>query len=331
MTNSSHVVFNNGLEMPLIGFGTWQSTPDEVKTAVHAALDAGYRHIDTAYMYQNEAAIGEVLDDWIRSGKLKREQLFLVTKLPLIGNRPEKVEHFLQLSLNSLKTDYVDLYLIHFPAGFKGANDLDLYPTDENGLSVLDLETDLPALWKAMEAQVDCGRAKSIGISNFNSQQIERICASARIPPANLQVELHAYFQQKPLRAVCAKHQITVCAYGPLGSKGRIELNAKRGMAPPPVPGVLEDPVVVEMARAHGKTPAQVLLKHLMQQQVVVIPKSVNAKRIQENFNVFDFTLSEQEIEQLNGLDKGQGHRTFLFDFFPGLPNHPEFPFNIPY
>nr|SVE75624.1 EOG090X0289 [Daphnia hispanica] len=333
------VLFSNGHRMPLIGLGTWQAPDEEVKTAVQWALETGYRHIDTAFNYQNEGAIGEVIDEWIKSGKVKREDLFVTTKLPLIGNSPDKVEKFIKLSLESLKLDYVDLYLIHFPVGFlPGKDDTDLFPRDEEGKAKIDMTTDIISLWKAMEAQVDAGRAKSIGLSNFNSEQIDRIVQSSRIKPANLQVELHAYFQQTLLRATCAKHGITVCAYGPLGSKGRIELNAKRGLPAPEIPGVLEDPVVLEIANKHSKTPAQILLRHLIQEDVVVIPKSVSKSRIQENFGVmwtlislkfdvfsnvslnfqaFDFVLSESEISLLDGLDRND--RTFDFKFLAEL------------
>lgn len=331
MTNlKTDISFWNGHRMPLVGLGTWQAPDEEVKAAVQWALEAGYRHIDTAFNYQNEGAIGEVIDEWIKSGKVKREELFITTKLPLIGNSSDKVERFIKLSLESLKLDYVDLYLIHFPVGFlPGKDDTDLFPRDEEGKAKIDMATDIIALWKAMEAQVDAGRAKSIGLSNFNSEQIERIVQASRIKPANLQVELHAYFQQKLLRAACANHDITVCAYGPLGSKGRIELNAKRGLPPPAIPGVLEDPVVLEIARKHSKTPAQILLRHLIQENVVVIPKSVTKTRIQENFGVFDFILSDSEISMLDSLDKND--RTFDFKFLTEATESPEFPFHIPF
>ncbi|XP_057372581.1 1,5-anhydro-D-fructose reductase-like [Daphnia carinata] len=319
----------NGQHIPVIGLGTWQCTADEVKEAVNAALETGYRHIDTAYLYQNEAAIGQVIHEWINSGKLKRQELFITTKLPFTGNKPEKVEHFLKLSLENLKLDYVDLYLIQFPIGFCGEDDRDLFPTDANGKLLLDFDSNTLTLWKAMESQVDAGRAKAIGLSNFNSHQIERIVQTSRIKPANLQVEMHAYFQQKRLRTYCKKHGIIVCAYGPLGSKGRIDFSARCGVPKPQVADVLDDPMVAEIANAHSKTSAQVLLRHLIQLNVVVIPKSVTQSRIRENYDVFDFVLTENEMEKLSQLDKN--NRTFIFDEFDGVPDHPEYPFVIPY
>ena len=140
------------------------------------------------------------------------------------------MEHFLKLSLDSLQLDHVDLYLIHLPVGFIGKHDKDLYPQDEEKRAILDLNTDLVALWRAMEAQVDAGRTKAIGLSNFNSQQIEKIVQNARIKPANLQIEIHAYFQQKQLRDLCRKLGISVTAYCTLGSAGRVDYYAKRGV-----------------------------------------------------------------------------------------------------
>lgn len=324
-----HVTFPNGLKMPLVGFGTSQSG-DEMQSALHCALQAGYRHIDTAALYMNEAAIGQVLAEWIQSEKVRREELFIVTKLPPIGNRPEKVERFIKQSLHNLQLDYVDLYLIHFPAGILEGQSEAMRPGQVNKGLVLDLETDLVALWRAMEAQVDQGRAKSIGLSNFNSQQIERVVKAARIKPANLQVEVHAYFQQKPLRALCARHGISVCAYAPLGSGGRFKQYLAQGRTTQGVSGLLENDVVMEIAKAHSKMPAQILLRHLVQQQVIVIPKSVTPERIQANFKVLDFSLSEREMQALDALDQEHG-RTFTMSGFEGLSNHPEFPFHIPY
>jgi len=315
--------------LPLVGLGTSQFPSDEVlKDAINCALETGYRHFDTAFSFENEVLIGEVIDGWIQSGKIKRSDLFITTKLPFIGNQAKKVEFFLDLSLQGLKLEYVDLFLIEFPVGFRSEEDGEQF-VDEDGSGMLDLNTDIISLWKAMESQVDAGRCKSIGLSNFNSKQIERIVQAARIKPSCLQVELHAYFQQKPLRELCSKHDISVCAYGPLGSKGRLEFSNECGTPPPPIPPVLEDPLVLKLSKAHAKTPAQILLRHLIQQNIAVIPKSASPRRIKENFEVLNFELTDREIEQLNSLDNN--FRSFKFDFFPWIEEHPEYPFHILY
>jgi len=183
-----------------------------------------------------------------------------------------------------------------------------------------------------MEAQVDAGRTRSIGLSNFNSRQIARIVKSARIRPANLQVELNVYFQQRELVAFCRALDITVCAYAPIGSPGFAALVKARGGTIPESANFdpLTDPVVLAIAKHHNKTAAQVLLRHCMQRDIVVIPKSINPGRIKENFQVFDFELSEAEVEQLDALDKRYAGRKFRMDL-KGLTEHPEHPYDDPY
>ncbi|XP_063602038.1 1,5-anhydro-D-fructose reductase-like isoform X1 [Penaeus indicus] len=323
MEQVAKLKFFNGLEMPMVGLGTWQARDDEVRQAVQQALECGYRHFDTATLYQNEEAIGDVLSKWISEGKVAREELFITTKLPTIGNRAEYVTKYLTTSLKKLQLSYVDLYLIHFPVGCIGKDENDLQPRDSEGKVVLDMDTDHESLWKAMEEQVDAGRAKSIGISNFNSAQVERIMKFCRIQPANHQVEIHAFHQQKELRAVCHKHNITMCAYGPLGAP------YKEGAKQKPV---LKHPVVTSMAARLGKTPAQILLRHLIQLNIVVIPKSSNPDRLKQNFEVFDFKLSDDDMRELDNLDQGIDGKLFIFsDSMIGVKKHPEFPFNIPF
>nr|CAD7440151.1 unnamed protein product [Timema bartmani] len=290
----------------------FQSTPEELETALETALEEGYRHIDTAYVYQNEDAIGRVLSRWLSAGKVTRDELFIVTKLPPVGNRPEGVSKYLGRSLKSLGLDYVDLYLVHVPYGFK-EKDEELTPVDEDGFVLLDNDTDLVAIWKAMEEEVTKGRTKAIGLSNFNEKQIERVLKGAVLPPANLQVELHIYFQQRPLVEFCKNHNITVCAYSPLGSRGTAGLLSSKEL-----PDLMDNPVVKEIAERLSRTPAQVLLRHTVQRGIAVIPKSTNKDRIQQNFKVLDFTLSDEDVSKLDALDQGPVGRIVDFSFFKG-------------
>ncbi|XP_076029997.1 aldo-keto reductase family 1 member A1-like [Oratosquilla oratoria] len=316
------VELHTGQKMPVIGMGTFKVKHDEGRVAFNAALECGYRHIDTAYMYFNEEVIGEVLSAWFESGRLKREDVFITTKLPLIGNRKEDVSRFLQKSLDSMRISYVDLYLIHSPIGLKWKNDMDTFALSANGECSLEIETDLEELWKGMEAQVDSGKAKAIGLSNFNSKQIERIMTASRIKPAILQVEVHAHHLQKPLRKVCEQNGIIVCGYAPLGAPYKHE---DEGLV------LLKNPVVLKIAAHHKKTNAQVLLRHLIQHDIVIIPKSSNAERLKENLEVFDFELTAEEMGELDSLDLGKKGKLFTFSNFKGLDKHPEYPFHIPY
>lgn len=313
--------------MPVIGFGTWQSPEQDVEQAIDAALETGYRHIDTAFVYMNEAGIARALKKWFDSGKIKREELFIVTKLPATGNSPDHVEEFITQSLKSLQLSYVDLYLIHHPVGLVYGEGV--LPRHENGKVKVDMSTDHVAIWKAMEAQVDAGRAKAIGVSNFNIRQIERILKSARIPPANSQVEMHLYLQQKELLEFSKKTGVTVCAYAPLGSPNFKNFVKNLGGDADDIKELspLTEPVVKKIAEAHGKTPAQVLLRHLIQLGVAVIPKSVNPNRIKENYQVFDFELNDSEMAELNALDKGEKGRMFVGGLLKGIEDHPEYPF----
>ncbi|XP_022920703.1 aldo-keto reductase family 1 member A1-like isoform X2 [Onthophagus taurus] len=208
------------LRMPMIGLGTWRAPPEEVQNSVLQALDIGYRHIDTAFNYNNEEAIGLAIEKWLEMGKGSREDLFITTKLPHIGNRSKDVEQFLKLSLNRLKLDYVDLYLIHMPFAFQ-MNESTMTPLQNpDGTFVLDLETDNVATWAAMEEQVRNGYVKAIGLSNFNAEQIANIYQHSTIKPSVLQVEMHAYCQQTQLIKDCRLMNISLTAYAPLGSPG---------------------------------------------------------------------------------------------------------------
>lgn len=211
-------VLQSGAKMPKIGLGTWRAPNEEVEGALRLALDIGYRHIDTATAYMNEKAIGNVVHEYLESGRVTRDELFICTKLPPIANRPQDVERYLRNSLRDLQLDYVDLYLIHTPFAVPETNGPFL--TDDNGDCIVDTDSKLIDVWHTMEEMVDLGLAKSIGVSNFNEAQVQRILNEGRIRPAVLQVEVHLYLQQHKLVEFCQKNDIAVTAYSPLGSKG---------------------------------------------------------------------------------------------------------------
>ncbi|XP_076226332.1 aldo-keto reductase family 1 member A1 isoform X2 [Nomia melanderi] len=319
----------SGYDMPTVGLGTWQAKPDEIENVVTAALNAGYRHIDTAFNYNNEDAIGTVLKKWFAEGG-RREDLFITTKLPHYGNRPSEVEKYIKLSLEKLGLDYLDMYLIHMPFAFKRDESGTYHApaTSEDGTYILDLDMDPVSVWKEMEDQVRKGRTRSIGLSNFNEKQILSIWENAQIKPSNLQIELHAYLQQNSIRELCKKHNIIVTAYSPLASPGaKVHFKTKYNISIEEYPDLLGHPVVQKLSAEYKRTTAQILLRYLLQLGVVVIPKSASPERIKANIELFDFALNEDDMKLLSTLDKGTRGRIFNFLFFKGVENHPHYPF----
>ncbi|XP_076299187.1 1,5-anhydro-D-fructose reductase [Lasioglossum baleicum] len=317
------ILLPSGQRMPMLGFGTWQATnEDELENALNAALEAGYRHIDTAPVYENEKIIGRVLRKWIDSGKIKRSDLFIVTKLPPCGNTPAGVEKWIKKSLEDLQLEYLDLYLIHTPFTFLEI-DGKLYSFDENGDIIMDKTTDHLKVWAEMEKQVECGRTRAIGLSNFNRSQIERVVKNAKIKVSMLQIELHVYFQQKELVKYCKEQNIPVTAYSSLGTRGFVKMMNKTEK----IPDMLQNDVVLEIAKKYQKTAAQVLLRYIVQNGIATIPKSTNPERIKGNIQVFDWTLLPEDIEKLRNLDQGEAARICDLEFLKGIKSHPEYPF----
>ncbi|XP_035433173.1 aldo-keto reductase family 1 member B1 [Spodoptera frugiperda] len=287
------VTFNNGLTCPILGLGTWQSNPGEVTRAVGEAIDIGYRHIDCAHLYFNEKEVGEAIKEKIKQGIVKREDLFITSKIWNTYHRPDLVEKAVKISLSDLGLDYLDLYLIHWPMAYKEGSDP--FPSDANG-KVIYSDVDYVDTWKAMENLVEKGLVKSIGVSNFNSVQLTRILNAATIKPVTNQVECHPYLNQTKLFDFCEARGVTLTAYSPLGSP-------QRPWAKPDEPSLLEDPKVLSIAKRLNKTPAQILIRYQVDRGIIVIPKSTSKSRIAENFNIWDFSLSEEDINAINSLD----------------------------
>src|SRR6478609_5070601 len=274
---------NNGSgEIPALGFGTSLSDRNQTRNAVKTAVEVGFRHLDAAERYRNEAEVGAALKELFADGTVRREDLFVTTKLWNNNHRPERVKPALQASLNRLGLDAVDLYLVHTPFAFHPGEDQD--PRDAHGAVVYDDGVTLAETWAAMEALVDEGLSAAIGLSDIDAAGTRKIIDSARIKPAVVEVESHPYHPQWELREFCETAGIILLAFAPLGHA--LE------------PRLLDDPLIVRMAQRFGKTPAQVLLAWGIQRGTAVLTSSVNPDRIGENFDVT--ALPESAIVEIN-------------------------------
>ena len=268
------VELNNHTFMPQVGFGTYKVAPEQASDAVYTAISYGYRHIDTAQLYFNEAEVGQGIGKAIADGLVSREQLYVTTKLNNNNHAPADVERSFDESLAKLGCDYVDLFLVHWPM----PNRADL---------------DMVATWKAMTKLLDDGRLRSIGVSNFLPEHIERISQATGVMPVNNQIELHPQFMNRASADYCRQHGIAVTAWSPL-ARGR----------------VFDTPQVTTVAQQLGVTPAQAVLRWHIQLGNVVIPKSVTPARIAANLDIDSFELSSQQMELISSLDQGEAGRS---------------------
>jgi len=303
---------NSGHSIPQLGLGTWLSKPGEVGEAVKMALEIGYRHIDCAMSYGNQEEIGNVFSSAFGGGKIKREDVFITSKIWNTFHTYEKATAAIDIMLKELQISYLDLCLIHWPQGY--LEDNGLFPKDANG-KIINANTDYLDTWKAMENAVEAGKVRSIGVSNFNVKQIQRIFEHGTIKPAVLQIEAHPYFSQNNLLQFCKKHGVIVTAFSPLANNAH--MFRKEGQ-----PNLLEEKIVLDIAGKHKKTPAQVVIRWAVQRETVAIPKSTRRVRLEENFQVYDFQLSAADVSSIDGLDRNWRILTLDRDL-----DHPHYPF----
>lgn len=282
MTSVPNLTLNDGTSIPQLGYGVFQIDPNDTADAVHRALEIGYRHIDTAQMYQNEKGVGEA----VRASGLAREDVYVTSKLNNAFHKPDDARRAFDKSLATLDIDYIDLFLIHWPL-----------PTLYDG--------DYLSTWNTLTEFVADGRAKSVGVSNFQVSHVTKLVEESDLIPAVNQVEVHPYFTNEQVRAIDTKHGILTEAWSPIAQGA-----------------VLNDPVVTGIAARIGRTPAQVVLRWHIERGDIVFPKSVTPERMKENFELFDFTLSDSEVAEVSALDKSEaGRRGPNPDVFDWLPS----------
>ncbi|MEI7914911.1 MAG: aldo/keto reductase [Mycobacteriaceae bacterium] len=275
------ITLNDGHTIPVLGYGVYQVPPEDTAAAVKTAIEIGYRHIDTAQMYGNERGVGQ----GVRDAGIDRGRVFITSKLNNGFHSPDDARRSFDDTLRELGTDYVDLFLIHWPL-----------PTRYNG--------DFVSTWTTLEGFKADGRARSIGVSNFAIHHLQELARETATVPAVNQIEVHPYFTNDIVRAYGTEHGIATQAWSPIA----------RG-------AVLGDPVVIRIAKAAGVHPAQVVLRWHIERGDIVFPKSVHPQRMKENFEIFDFELTDEEIEALTALDKGEdgrrGPHPDTFDWIP--------------
>lgn len=296
MVISKRIKLNNGVFLPTVGLGTYRSKPGEVEEAVKTAIDVGYRHFDCAWFYGNEKEVGSAIREKICQGVVKREDLFITSKLWNNFHARDAVIPKLKESLAAFRLDYLDLYLIHWPFAFK--EDAPLWPIEDPKSAYSDI--DYLETWQGMEEAQKLGLTKAIGVSNFNAEQVDRVLMNGTIKPVCNQVECNPNINQKKLIKFCKERDIVVVGFCPLG---RSEYAGNPGFPEP----TIFDPKVAEIGKKYNKTPAQVVLNYLVGSLgIVVVPKSVTESRIAENFAIFDFELDAGDVAYLDSCHKNQ-------------------------
>jgi len=301
----NQIPMNNGRNIPALGFGTLIPSLDDTRRATRTALEAGFRQFDCSERYRNEEAVGEAIKSVLQEGKVRREDLFIATKLWNNNHRPERVKPAFEASLRRLGLDYADLYLIHTPFAFQPGDEQD--PRDQNGNVLYDHDVTLLDTWKALESLVDGGKCRAIGLSDITLEQLTPLYESARIKPAVVQVESHPYLPETELLNFCKEKGIVFLAFAPLG----------HGMKP----GLFEDPVISAIAARVGKTPAQVLLAWAVQRGTALLTTPKNEAQARENFNIS--SLPADAMDEINRIQTRQRLNPVVSTGVPGFIPRP--------
>ncbi len=290
-----------------MGLGLWKIDNSTTASVVESAIGLGYRHLDSACDYGNEVQTGAGIASAIASGKVKRDELWITSKLWNTYHRAEHVRPALERTLRDLQLDYLDLYLVHFPISLAFVPFEKRYPPGW----FFDPEAAAPAMkydpvpiretWEAMQELTQSGLVREIGVSNFGTTMLRDIMSYAKVPPAMLQIELHPYLTQEKLVRFCRESNIAVTGFSPLGAQSYFSLNMANADE-----AVIEQDVVKSIARQHDRTPAQVVLRWGIQRGNAIVPKSSHVDRLRENLSLFDFKLSDDEMRSIDGLDRGR-------------------------
>ncbi len=295
------ILMNNGRAIPALGFGTLIPGLGDTQRATRTALEVGFRQFDCSERYRNEEAVGEALQGVLREGTVRRDDLFIATKLWNNNHRPERVEPACEASLDRLGLKYLDLYLIHTPFAFQPGDEQD--PRDQNGNLVYDHDVTLLDTWRAMESLVDHGKCRAIGLSDIGLNELKPIYESARTKPAVVQVEAHPYLPETELLGFCKEKGIVFLAFAPLGHGIR--------------PGPLEDPVISAIAARVGKTSAQVLLAWAVQRGTALLTTPKSAAQAKENFDIS--SLPEDALDEINRIQTRQRLNEVVKTGIPGF------------
>jgi len=335
------ISLNNGTRMPRLGLGTWKAPAEKTKAAVKTAVKAGYRTIDCANDYDNEHVIGEALQELFKEGVVKREELFIQAKLWNSNHRPEHVKPDIMKTLEDLQLDYIDSFVIHWPQAVPSTGKIctlrpngcfpahhskdSMFPLTDEGYYCADMDSHYLDTWEAMEELVDQGLTKTIGLSNFNRRQVEEVLVNAKkYKPAVLQNESHPYLHDKDLRDFCANNNIAFQAYSSLGSADRPWRQTGSITSGLPKTGheVLSHPDIEVIAAKYGKSTANVVLRWHLQMEGTMVCKSVTPSRIEENFKIWDFSLSPEDMAVFDKMNVGWRHLLWA-----ETSMHPDYPF----